>query len=332
MKRSKIISCILSVVIMAAAMPGGNIMAAQEDLRESPSDTASRELIELEEGWLEYESSDVETQQISCGELGGVYFLNGSRLSFYSLDNHTYTNVHTFDSCISAYADSGKLYVLGDTSCQIYDLIKQSTVSEFAPESVGAGTAVGADSQGRIYIAAQEEGSYKISLYSQEGALLSSCNSPGRVYSFDGFDSTNGNFYAEVARGAEDTLFPGRVDLKAGTVSDGTFTFPREDLLSQPSSDGKPVGNEGYNWHRGNAQLLGGKYLFAVDGDFVEIWDSNQDCLQLLSDINLSRNYDSANSVGIRAVFHKEHNSIITYGGNKKLVEYDLATGDRIAQ
>ena len=162
----------------------------------------SKKAVKLGADVMNYEGLYQESRQIPCEALGGIYFLNGQKLFFYSIDTGNASLVHTFENVTSTYVTENKLYVLDGVyfetpSCVItvYDLVSQKVEKtiEFNQKS----SAIGVDSFGRIYLAGSSGDAYAIYLLSPDGKLLSQTTSKEAIYEFGGFDSTNGNFYVD---------------------------------------------------------------------------------------------------------------------------------------
>ena len=140
----------------------------------------SKEAVKLDEEVLYYDDFCQETKQIPCEERSGIYFLNGEKLLFYSVDNEEYALVYTFQNVDNAYVAKDKLYILNKyyssssgycSEITVYDLIAQEVKKtiEFNQYS----NAIGVDDSGRIYLAGLGEEKYAIYLLSPDGELLS---------------------------------------------------------------------------------------------------------------------------------------------------------------
>ena len=283
---------------------------------------------------IQYSSLSSACKQIPCESLGGIYFLNGTKLSFYSLDTKEVTLVNTFNTYMDCYVANDKLYMLKyNGEIDVYDLLTQTVETSFQFEN--SASAIGADYQGRIYLAGSSDEDYMIYLLSASGELLSETASVERVYSFGGFDSSNGNFYVE---GYDNWIYWGYDHdmhaLRAGNVSEDTISFNETVLMYVCQA----------YWYERQDQvgMLGDKY-FCVDSTFssgLSIWDSDQydpsepsdtEVLFLERNNKESGDFDSRACVGIRTIYRDETDSVITFKNNSSIAEYDIATGEEVA-
>ncbi len=299
--------------------------------------------VELDDGELDYTSANSVTMQIPCESRSGIYFLNGSELSFYSLLDNTYVSVYTFSRCTSAYAANGRLYVLSGSDCYVFDLESCSLESTLTLDS--GGTAIGADDSGRIYLAVSTSETYELLLYTPDGTLLSGTEVEARVYSFNGFDADTGRFFMEsyynwIYFGYD---HPGRA-LTMGVVEDDQISFV------DTSSSVVVSGLLGYNLncieylcqnyylcHQTGAAVIGGKYVVtsSVTYNRVQIFELPE--MNLCLSLNrTTKEYDSGDyyydtsCIGVRAVYNEAKDSIIVYENGKTLNEYDTETWEII--
>lgn len=297
-------------------------------------------LITLDENTIDFSSVSDEIQQIPCEQLHGIYFLNRNKLSFYSFVNNSYNDIYTFKDCTSAYSANGRLYISYDNICEVYNLVTMNTELEINLDGYSAG-AVGADDDGRIYISAYESADtkkHKVFLYSDKGEIISDTDWNGEICRFDGFDSTNGNFYIEIMNGEDAHV------LAAGNVKDNVI-YNTEDFSSLISSE-QDLSCIFYlfqnSWleHQNSAALLGGKYLAAVsvNSEAVRIFDSNSaaldTCMTFNREASESSRFDDEDisSIGVRTLYNSDNDSIIIYENNKEVSEYDIKTHDKIAE
>ena len=141
------------------------------------------EVTELPQEALSYTSVNTETVQIPCAQQNGIYFLNGNKLSFYSLSAKQVTPVYTFSGVTCSYSAGEKLYIVYRQQCTVYDLLKRKVDRTVYIPGYTA-TAVGADDLGRIYVAADNSSNqydHRVFLLSPEGTLLSWMASGTRV-------------------------------------------------------------------------------------------------------------------------------------------------------
>ena len=186
-------------VTVTAASPDGTYSGSVKlEITGDAYEIPPHEIIELTEGELDFTSVSKPCLQIPCKELCGIYLLYGNELKLYSLITHTAEPVCTFQSCSKAYAANNKLYFTDGTRCFVYDLLQQTITLQF-PLTGYSIDAVGADTQGRIYLAGSTNSSaYKLFLFDDKGEMLSSTNSDNRIYCFNGFDESSGNFFMET--------------------------------------------------------------------------------------------------------------------------------------
>lgn len=307
------------------------------------------ELTALDKSEIEYTSSGV-YKQIPCEKLNGIYFLKGNKLNFYSLSGKNIRLIHTFDGCTNAYSTDDRLYVIYRNKVTVYDLLNRNVLSEITFADY-TGNAVGADSQGRIYVAATNSNDYsdnKLFLYSASGELLSQADSKETVYNFNGFDSTNGNFYMESYY---DWIYwgyshPGKA-VTMGNVTDNVImnaeTYNSVIISGMLKYDLDCIEYACQNYylnHQDNAALLGNKYLVTTSVTYgrVQVIDSNSEdlknCMSLersAKEYEVENDWYDTSSIGVRAVYNENHNSIIVYENGKTLNEYNPETGEKLA-
>lgn len=308
---------------------------------------------------LDYSSSFDLTRQIPSEKLHGVYFLNKKELGFYSLVNKEYRRLLSFGDYTSvlgewisfdAFTANNKLYILGDNMCYIYDLETQSILSRFAAPGFQT-SAIGADDQGRIYIArmVNDYGKYAISLMSEEGKWISDLTVGANVYAFHGFDAENGNFYMESRYEFSSWGYgrPGRGITMGKVVGNKmqyieTYSeFIESSVLTRVLGCLEYVCQDSYLHHQKGAEFLGGKYLVTTSNSLgrVRVFDSsssNEDSISSVLTVMRSQQIGSDDSmdlasIGVRTVYNKKRNSMIIYENDNTLFEYDLATGRQIA-
>lgn len=300
--------------------------------------------VQLSSDTMSYTSMYDDFMTIPCEQLGGIYFFHEDKLTFYNTATGESSLVTALGNkgyyYSDAYLSGDKLYILEYTNSAkslitVYNLISQSVEQTITVD--GSMDAIGADDSGRIYLSDSdsENGGYIVYLFSPSGQLLSSAKSTERIYSFVGFDSTNGNFYVV---GYANWVYWGYDHdmnaLRAGNVQGDTITFNDTyiDLISQR-----------YFYERQQpAELLGNKYI-ALDCTLysrLELIDSNTCSVENSGAnivFNLSRNnsesgkFDSLASVGTRTVYRSDSDSIISFKDNRTLAEYNLSTGEEIA-
>ncbi|MDE6426204.1 MAG: leucine-rich repeat domain-containing protein [Ruminococcus sp.] len=80
---------------------------------------SSYEYMELDE---ETVGKPFKSKQFPCEKLGGMYFVNGNLLSFYSFYSKQVEWQQSFNYLSDCYECGGKLYILDSNECQIFDL------------------------------------------------------------------------------------------------------------------------------------------------------------------------------------------------------------------
>ncbi|MEY8427461.1 leucine-rich repeat protein [Lachnospiraceae bacterium 46-15] len=309
------------------------------------------EVAELPQEALSYTSINTETMQIPCTQQNGIYFLNGNKLSFYSLSAKQVTPVYTFSGVTRSYSTGEKLYIVYQQQCTVYDLLKRKVDRTVYIPGYTA-TAVGADELGRIYVAADNsinQYDHRIFLFSPEGTLLSWMASGTRVYRFNGFDSTNGNFYIEVSYDYYSWGYshPG-LALRMGNVTDNVIkrvdvysSFMESGIITREMDNIIYLCQDAYKKHQNNAVLLGGRYLTAVSVllGVVRVMDSHSENLDICqsylrepTEYEQESSYSDTSSIGVRTVYHEGHDSLILYENGRRLTEYDIKTGKRTAE
>ena len=302
----------------------------------------SKAAVKLDSDVMYYEGLYKQSRQIPCEALGGVYFLNGTELVFYSIDTGTSSLVHTFEKTDNTFVAGDKLYVLDGTRygssgrysiITVYNLASQKVETTF--EFNQATQAIGVDSLGRIYLAGPSGEEYGVYLVSAEGALLSQTTSKQNIYDFGGFDSTNGNFYVD---GYDNWVYWGYDHdmhaLRAGNVSGDTISFYDEPVMQL-------ISQSYYSNRQEQLEVLGDKYI-CIDSTLqsgLHIWNSNTysategndtSLLSLARDNKESGKFDTLACVGVRAVYKEDSDTLIAFKNNSSIAEYDVKTGEEI--
>lgn len=302
----------------------------------------NKSAVKLDKDVMYYEGLYRQSRQIPCEALGGIYFLNGTELIFYSIDTANSSLVYTFEKTDNTFVAGDKLYVLDGTRygssgrysiITTYNLISQKI--EKTMEFNQPAYAIGADALGRIYLSGPSGEAYAIYLLSADGELLSQTSSKQQIYDFSGFDSKNGNFYVDsydnwVYWGYDHDMHA----LRAGNVSGSAISF-NDELCMQLVS-------QSYYYNREEQiELLGDKYI-CIDSTFqngLHIWDSNAysvtegndtSLISLKRDNKESGKFDTLACVGVRAVYKEASDSLIAFKDNSSIAEYDISTGEEI--
>ncbi len=291
--------------------------------------------------------SSTSQMQIPCPELNGFYILNNNSLNFCSLDSLTVVPVCEFQECKGYYASGSRLYFLSTpdvnggtiTYCGSYDLLERKYLGSFAVADV-SGSAIGADEQGRVYLAASDaDGKWHAMLYTSEGNLLSDIVSEQEIYSFNGFDSASGNFFMETYY---DWYYwgyshPGHA-ATMGNVTDNTLSFKGvassvlvSGLITYDLNCIEYLCQNWYLYHQRGAALIGGGLLVTASTTYGRVMVL--DAADMTSRFTLGRkavehsvtddSYDF-DSVGVRALYQPLHDAVIFYENGCVLKEYEL--------
>ncbi|MBR3629463.1 MAG: leucine-rich repeat protein [Oscillospiraceae bacterium] len=335
-------------VTVTAASPDGQYQGSVTlRITGSPYEIPQHELHELSGNELEYSSANTVFLPIPCKELRGIYLLNGTSLTFRSLISHETEPVCTFRRCNTAYAANNKLYYSDGTTCYVYDLLLQDTVLRF-PLSGYSINAVGADAQGRIYLAgtsSQNSNAHKLFLFNDKGELLSSANSEVQIYSFNGFDESSGNFFMEshynwVYWGYDHPGHAATMGKVQGneimTVNSGTSIL-MSGLITYNLDCIDYLCQDWYLEHQNSVSVEGDHYLVTCSTTYgrkqVIDADALSGCYTLTNpkpdEPDSNEDHDTG-SVGTRSAYNEINDSIITYDGNKMLTEY-TDTGEIIS-
>ncbi len=326
-------------LVVNQPVPSEETRIASQYLNASSAEGLTGNAVPLSSDTISYSNTFNACKQIPCEEQGGIYFLNEEMLSFYSTDDEQSSVVHTFDQLTDVYVANDKLYVLScnysnKSAITVYDLMSRTIERTF---EFGHNTSViGADSSGRIYLSGYEDDHYRIYLLSSLGELLSQTISEQSIYSFGGFDSSNGNFYVE---GYDNWIYWGYDHdmhaLRAGNVSGNTISF-NETILSYIC--------QSYFYERQDqVSMLGDRY-FCIDSTFqsgLSIWDSDKydplnpentgvEVAFLARDNMESGEFDGTASVGTRAIYCESTDTVISFKNNSSIAEYDLKTGQEL--
>ena len=287
------------------------------------------------------------SMQFPCEALQGIYFLNNSKLYFYSIVTHTYKLVYNYQNLVGAYSENSMIYTVNTSGIQIYDMEAQTLSKNIAIPSGYTATAVGADVQGRIYVSAYESSNKinnRVFLLSSEGEMISQTSFPTKVFCFDGFDQSNGRFYVESyydyyswgyhhpGRGLNVGYVDARGHISSMRVTSGML---EQGLISRSFDCLSYLCQDVYYEHQNGAALFGDKYLVYVSSltNTLTVADSDSDDfsekMQISRDVEeyeLSSTYTDITAVGTRTVYHSPHNTLIVYENGKILKEYDPET------
>lgn len=351
MKGKKVLAAVLAISLAIAgnALPqemfGTGAMTVQAA---TGTNTASaNKVTKLGADVISYENYYEESRQIPCEKLGGIYFLNGDQLTFYSLNTNQASLVYTFQKddyrMVDTFLAGNKLYILEeytdwteiDSVITVYNLDEQKVERTLTLDV--SGSAIGADASGRIYLSGYnydtEEESYFLYLLSADGKKLSELTLDNNIEEFGAFDSSNGNFYFE---GYYNWIYWGydhdMHGLFIGNVSNNKITIGKEPVL---------LISQAYWYDRQSPMdLLDNKYL-CIDSTFssvLYVLNSNKAKINSAdTSVYFERNeqtdeFDHMASVGSRTVYLEKTDSIVTFVGNNTLAEYKLADKTEMAR
>ena len=291
---------------------------------------------------------------------GGLYFLSRNTLKYIDLATGNGQEI---------LVTNGKPFFFGEAAFYYLDnltarAIELATGEELPPVQLqvdwGSSVyrqAIGADPQGRLYVAtyerrqleeANENGeTYEevntIHLFSADGTELSSVDAGDRtVYCFNGFDN-EGNFYFEgcynwIYWGYDHDghgVFKGKVtdnnlsliELGNGVTVSGVLQYDLGCI--------EYICQNYYREHELGAELVGGRYLVTTSVTYgrMQVIDNAENSLlmRLAKPSGEACNYSyDLGSVGTRAAYNAEHDSLLVYDDSLRLVEYDLANGGEL--
>ncbi len=293
---------------------------------------------ELSGDTIRYSSARTLCRQYPCEELGGIYFLNGTKLAFYSLSGQTTVEAGEFPGLADVYEEGGTLYILENTDggavVEEYALAEQK-VGKTVSLSLEQAEYIGVDSLGRLYIAAADGQGHSIHLLNADGAELSSEQLKNASYEFVGFDSKTGNFYFEgyinwVYWGYDHDM---RAVMCGNVVGDQIQVSDKYiSLLYQMY----------YNDHQKTAEFFADRYLAvqAYTNNYFEAYtsllavDSNRFDISgtsLPAVFNLERATEW-DSVGIGALYRAASDSLIVSVGDGALTEYQIKDSSVLAE
>ncbi len=286
-----------------------------------------------------------ECRQIPSEAQEGIYFLNDSVLSFYSFAEEETVVVKTFAQVRDSFVAADRLYVLENqytagvgysSVIQVYNLDRMEEEKTILLDF--SASVIGADGQGRMYLAGGDGQDTMVYLLSADGVLLSETSAVDTIYDFIGFDDATGNFYFEcyynwIYWGYDHDMRA----VGAGNVSGNTVTVSKFILQT--------ISQMYFSDRQRAADLLGGKYL-CVDsplyatGNLMNpsvsalfVWDSSQSRVtegeaehaatvsKSYADYDELHRYDS---VGSRCVYNEKNDSVIICADNDSIAEFDF--------
>lgn len=277
---------------------------------------------------ISYTSTATKCEQIPCKEHGGIYFLNGNELGFLSVVDYSLHSVCTFFEdgmdFKNAYCTDDKIYVLfnkgNENAIAVYSLLNNEITKKIAFS--GNVTAIGADKKGRIYLATSDASKKGvIHLLNADGELLSSVDAASRIEEFYGFDEKSGNFYVNSLSNWNYGGYDHDMDtLTVGNVSKNAITYDSNIVVQ--------LSNSYYFDRQRAAELQGGRLLIeSVVNNELRVYNTENasDATELVARIprELVRE-NKLSSIGSRAIYNPDTNSVVAYKDDANIVEYDL--------
>ena len=338
-----------------------HICASAEETAETNSVNAGKAVM-MPENAISFTGESSVFQSVSVPQNGGIYYFNDNKIKFYDTANNTVSELadYTNTSVNDVYTDGSNFYILRydysynasprytfylDVYCpETESVVNTYNLSDYVglDGSEGA-TAVGVDNSGRFYLSVvktadgkavyeNDKKMYTIYLISPDFKELSSVDIDHKVYHFNAFDETNGNFYFE---GYLNWVYWGydhdTKALNVGNVTDDKITIDPKyiDVLYQMY----------YYYHYDNAALLNNKYLVWTStlNGVVRIIDSNAFSIpaESLSPIaSISRKgYENSKyeSAGTRTLYNEYNDTFLMYANNNTIAELER-TDDSVKQ
>lgn len=338
-----------------------HICASAEETAETNSVNAGKAVM-MPENAISFTGESSMFQSVSVPQNGGIYYFNDNKIKFYDTANNTVSELadYTNTSVKDVYTDGSNFYILRcdysynasprytfylDVYCpETESVVNTYNLSDYVglDGSEGA-TAVGVDNSGRFYLSVvktadgkavyeNDKKMYTIYLISPDFKELSSVDIDHKVYHFNAFDETNGNFYFE---GYLNWIYWGydhdTKALNVGNVTDDKITIDPKyvDVLYQMY----------FYYHYDNAALLNNKYLVWTStlNGVVRIIDSNAFSIpaESLSPIaSISRKgYENSKyeSAGTRTLYNEYNDTFLMYANNNTIAELER-TDDSVKQ
>lgn len=278
-----------------------------------------------------------ERHQFASDLRNGIYYFVDNDLYLYLLENNTSSKIYSFEKTIrSEYFADNKLYVASFNECYVFNLETHQIEQFFTPKESYI-NAIGADKQGRIYIAGTWENAYYISMYSSDGEYITNMPTDDAVYCFDGFDAATGNIYYETYYnwyywGYE---HPGK-SIAAANVSDNAIKAIQ--VSNNNMSCLEYACQSWYYNHIFNADVIAHNCLITASITFGRVQliksqpDGRFEVMKTWSrkgTENTTDDYLDNSSIGVRTIYNKGRDSIIIYENDKVLNEYDMETGEK---
>ena len=338
-----------------------HICASAEETAETNSVNAGKAVM-MPENAISFTGESSVFQSVSVPQNGGIYYFNDKKIKFYDTANNTVSELadYTNTSVNDVYTDGSNFYILRydysynaspgytfylDVYCpETESVVNTYNLSDYVglDGSEGA-TAVGVDNSGRFYLSVvktadgkavyeNDKKMYTIYLISPDFKELSSVDIDHKVYHFNAFDETNGNFYFE---GYLNWVYWGydhdTKALNVGKVTDDKITIDKKyvDVLYQMY----------FYYHYDNAALLNNKYLVWTStlNGVVRIIDSNAfsipaESLSTIASIS-RKGYENSKyeSAGTRTLYNEYNDTFLMYANNNTIAELER-TDDSVKQ
>ncbi|MBR6173350.1 MAG: Ig-like domain-containing protein [Eubacterium sp.] len=267
----------------------------------------------------------------------GFYVLKKNVLYFISMEDYAVNIVFDFGdmSIINYYQHGDMLFLLsnvGEGTVYIYDMNSCSLKEKYCP-GITKALALGVAPDGRMYYSDEDR---HLFISNEKGEIETTVETYTFITHFDGFDATNGNFYAEVTSSLKSTGLEAEACLLY--EEDGETKLEHHSIV--------------YYWPSYSAAhppvLFEGRYLATTLTGVTSFFDSNAlDVFKMTANYYIdsqstakaifwaNREYpedyagDHELSFGMRTIYSPEHDSFLVYTGDKTIKEYDL-NGDVI--
>ena len=270
-------------------------------------------------GYVPYDNAIWASESNGC-----IYFLTdvssadqyGPALDAYRYDvtSGTSTRVGSISGDVFYYTDDqlyayedGTSYYNSETdtwetprTIHVIDLASGSERS-VTPETSAYASAIGVDQSGRVYLFGSDGDTQALRILDASGKLIATKRDVPSIYSFVGFDQTNGNFYF---MGYYNWVYWGydhaMASLKVGNFNGSSIT-----------TNDKPITIAYQSWfftHYGCVEMLGDRYLADLStfsGDVLSVLDSHaigvNDVTQMETTISLIDNGVEVSTVALPA-------------------------------
>ena len=301
---------------------------------------AQQSCVKLDSDVMSYTSLRLESRQIPCDSLGGIYFLNDNKLVFYNTSTGESEVAYTFVSVGDSYVSGNKLYVINSfdvwipdkyTTITVYNLNKKEVERTIKFEKTI--DAIGVDYSGRIYLAESDSSESNIYLLSSEGKQLSKTTFDREIYDFCGFNKNNGIFYVEAYENMVywgynhdmKSLVAGKVENNKISIGKSSYTY---------------VCQQYYYERQNQTEMSGGKYLFVDNtaNSELQIYNTNS-CvvdkkLKMVASFGRNNTEDGdfykLAAVGTRAVYRNDTDTVVAFRTGNYVGEYRMSDSKEI--